>query len=74
MSITSSIKPGILKAWDGVNWRADVQIVGSLQLWLAGVPVARNIAAVEMVTGRNVAVAIFDETNPADAAVIAVWT
>jgi hypothetical protein len=74
MTIRSTILPGVLKAWYSGSWTADVQLTGSLQLWLAGVPVARNIASVEMVTGRNIAVVIFDETNPNDAAVIAVWT
>jgi hypothetical protein len=74
MTTRSIIRPGILKVWDNVNWLADVQVVGSLHVWLKAVPVARNIASVEMVVGRKVAVAIFDETNPTDAAVIAVWT
>lgn len=35
---------------------------------------ARDIAAVEMVVGRKLAVALFDPSNPDDAAVLAVWT
>ena len=51
-----------------------MQVTGSLALWLKSVPVARDIASVEMTAGRKVAVALFDPTNPTDAVVFAVWT
>jgi len=72
--VSTELHQGILKVWDGVNWKADVQLTGSLQLWLKAVPVARDIAAIEMVVGRKLAIALFDPSNPDDAAVIAVWT
>ena len=72
--MSTELHQGVLKVWDGVNWKADVQLTGSLQLWLKAVPVARDVAAVEMVVGRKVAVALFDPSNPDDAAVLAVWT
>jgi hypothetical protein len=74
MTLQTTILPGILKAWYSGSWTADVQLTGSLQLWLPAVPVARNIASAEMTAGRSVAVAVFDATNPADAVVVAVWT
>lgn len=64
---------GVLRAFDGVNWVATVQLTGSLSAWVRGVPVSRGIPAVEMVVGRRVAVAVFDAGNPGDAAVVAVW-
>ena len=70
----TEIRTGILKAFDAINWLATVQITGSLGLWLHSVPVARDIASVEMTAGRKVAVALFDPTNPTDAVVFAVWT
>jgi hypothetical protein len=70
----TTLAQGTLKAFDGVNWLATVQLTGSLSAWLRGVPVSRSIPAVEMVAGRKVAVALFDPTNPADAAVLGVWT
>ncbi len=70
----TEIRQGILKAWDGVTWLATVQLTGSLQLWLTSVPVSRNIAGVEMVVGRKVAVALFDPSNHTDAVVFAVYT
>jgi hypothetical protein len=71
--VASELHQGILKVWNAGPYTADVQLTGSLQLWLKSVPVARDIAGVEMVVGRRVAVALFDPTNPNDAAVLAVW-
>ena len=68
------IRHGILRAWDSVNYLATVQMSGSQAQYVAAVPVARDIASVEMVLGRKVALAFFDPSNPADAVVLAVWT
>jgi hypothetical protein len=51
-----------------------VEVAGSIAVWLTGVPVARNIASAELVAGRNVALLLFDPSNPNDAVVTAVWT
>lgn len=67
-------KKGQLKSFDSVNYKATVQIAGSLPVWLDGVPVARNIPAAEMVAGRQCALIFFDEANPSDAVLIAVYT
>ena len=67
------LRAGILKAFDNVNWLATVQLTGSLQQWVTKVPVARNIAAVEMTAGRKVAVLLFDPANHTDAVVVGVW-
>jgi len=40
---------------------------------VAAVPVSREIASGDMVTGRRVAVALFDVANPADAMVVGVF-
>lgn len=69
----TELRQGVLKAFDNVNWLATVQLTGSLQTWLRTVPVSRSLAAVEMVAGRKVAVALFDPTNHTDAVVFAVW-
>jgi len=68
------LKRATVKAFDIPTYKATVQIEGSLPLWLSGLSVARNIASAEMVTGRKCAVIFFDETNPDDAVVIAVYT
>ncbi|MBI4289768.1 MAG: hypothetical protein HY671_15235 [Chloroflexi bacterium] len=69
-----NVKRGIVKGFDAAAYKATVQIGGSLSVWLGDVPVARNIPAAEMVTGRRCAVLFFDETNPQDAVVVGVYT
>ena len=68
------IRGGILKAWNAGAYTADVQLTGSLTLWLKSVPVSRSIAGAEMIVGRKLAVVLFDPTNPADAVVTAVYS
>ena len=68
-----NIRRGEVKSFDGTAYTATVQLAGSLSVWLSDVPVARNIASVEMVAGRRCAVLSFDESNHQDAVVIAVY-
>jgi hypothetical protein len=68
------IKHGTLRAFDSGTYKATVEVAGSIAVWLAGVPVARNIASAELTAGRNVAVVFFDASNPNDGVVYAVWT
>jgi len=67
------VRQGIVKSFDGGSYTATVQLQGSLAIWLRDVPVARNIASGEMTAGRKCAVLFFDEPNPQDAVVVAVW-
>ncbi|MEX0785924.1 MAG: hypothetical protein WD939_04750 [Dehalococcoidia bacterium] len=68
------VRKGVVKSFDATPYTASVQIAGSLGVWLNDVPVARNIATAEMVAGRSCAVLFFDEQNPQDGVVIAVYT
>ena len=68
------VRRGEVKSFDSGAYTATVQVAGSLSVWLSDVPVARNIASGEMVAGRSCAVLLFDDTNPQDAVVIAVYT
>jgi hypothetical protein len=68
------MKKGILRSWDSVNYKATVELVGSRRQFLADIPVARNISSSDMVAGRYVAVAFFDESNAGDTVVVAVYT
>jgi hypothetical protein len=68
------IKRGVVKAFDSGTYKATVQVAGSLSVWLAEVAVARNIPSGEMVVGRKCALVFFDEANPQDAVLIAVYT
>ena len=69
-----TILRGILKSFDGPSYTANVQLTGSLNTWLDGVAVARNIAAAELTAGRNAAIVFFEPGNPKDAILFAVWT
>ncbi len=68
------MRRGTLRAFDSATYTATVEVAGSVSVWLSGVPVARNIAAGELVGGRKVALLLFDASNPNDAVVTAVWT
>ncbi len=68
------VRKGVIKGFDSGTYKATVQVAGSLSVWLEGVPVARNIASAEMVAGRQCALIFFDETNPQDAVVVAVYS
>lgn len=68
------VRRGVVKSFDAASYTATVQVAGSLAVWLEGVPVARNIAATEMVAGRRCALLFFSETDPSDAVLVAVYT
>ncbi len=68
------LKKATLRSFNSGNYTATVQLAGSLKVYLEEITVARNIASAEMVTGRKVAVVFFDEYNPKEAVVIAVYT
>ena len=68
------VRKGEVKSFDLGSYSATVRLAGSLAVWLAGVPVARNIAAAEVQAGRSCAVIFFDDANPKDAVVAAVYT
>ena len=68
------VRKGVIKGFDSETYKATVQVAGSLSVWLEGVPVARNIPSSEMVSGRWCALLFFDETNPQDAVVAAVYS
>ncbi len=69
-----SLKKGILKSFSSGDYIATIQLSGSYKVYLDDVAVARNIPAVEMVTGRKVAVILFDENNAREAVITAVYT
>ena len=68
------IRRGIVRAFDAPSYTATVEVTGSIAVWLTGVPVSRDIAAGDLVAGRNVAIILFDAGNPSDAVICAVWT
>ena len=68
------LKKGILRSFNPGNYTATVQLTSSYKVYLEDITVARNIPTAEMVTGRKVAVIFFDEHNPKEAVVVAVYT
>lgn len=68
------IRKAILKGFNSGDYTAIIQLTGSYKAYLEGVAVARDIPAAEMALGRKLAVVFFDEHNPKEAVVIAVYT
>ena len=69
-----SVKKAILRSFDSGSYNATIEIAGSRKTYLEDVPVARNLRADEMITGRELVVIFFDEHNTKDAVVIAVYS
>lgn len=65
---------GIVRGFDPQTYTATIQVVGSLSVWLEGVPVSRAIPPAAMVPGRPCAVIFLDESHPHDAVVAAVFS
>lgn len=67
------MKKGVLKNFNSSTYTATVQFAGSYKVYLEDVTVARNLPSAEMTAGRKVAVILFDEHNPKEAVVVAVY-
>ena len=68
------LRRGMLRSFNSGNYTATVQLIGSYKVYLEDITVARNLPTTEMATGRSVAVIFFDEHNPKEAVVVAVYT
>lgn len=68
------LRKATLKSFNSGNYTATVQLAGSYKVYLEDITVARNLPSAEMVAGRKVAVIFFDEYNPKEAVVVAVYT
>jgi alpha-D-ribose 1-methylphosphonate 5-triphosphate synthase subunit PhnI len=69
-----NLRKAVLKSFNSGDYTATIQLAGSYKTYLEGVAVARNLPAVEMALGRKVAVIFFDNYNPKETVVIAVYT
>jgi len=67
------VKKGVLKSFNSGAYTATVQLAGSYKVYLEDVAVARNLPTAEMTAGRKVAMILFDEHNPKEAVVVAVY-
>ena len=63
-----------LKNFNSGNYAATVRVASSYKVYLEDIAVARNIPSSEMITGRKVAVLFFDEYNPKESVIVAVYT
>jgi len=68
------LKKAVLRSFDSNSYTATVQLAGSYKVYLEDVAVARNLPTAEMTAGRKTAVLFFDEHNPKEAVVVAVYT
>lgn len=68
------LRKATLRSFNSGNYTATVQLSGSYKVYLEDITVARNIQSAEMTTGRKVVVIFFDEHNPKEAVVTAVYT
>ena len=68
------LRKAVLRSFNSTDYTATIQLVGSLKVYLEDVAVARNLPTAEMTAGRKTAVLFFDEHNPKEAVVIAVYS
>jgi len=67
------LRKAVLRSFNSTDYTATVQLAGSYKVYLEDIAVARNLSAAEMTPGRKTAVLFFDEHNPKEAVVIAVY-
>jgi len=68
------LRKAVLRSFNSGDYTATIQLASSYKVYLEDITVARNLPSAEMVTGRKVAVIFFDEHNPKEAVVVAVYT
>ena len=69
-----SLRKAELRSFNSTNYTATIRIASGYKVYLEDVAVARNLPSAEMVAGRKVAVIFFDDNNPKEAVVTAVYT
>jgi len=68
----SEIRRAVVKSYNAATHKADVQIAGSLAVWLDDVRVATNIPPADVVSGRQCSVLFLDPSNQDEAVIIAI--
>jgi hypothetical protein len=69
-----SLRKAELRSFNATDYTATVRLASGYKVYLEEVAVARNLPSGEMVAGRKVAVIFFDDNNPKEAVVTAVYT
>jgi hypothetical protein len=68
-----NIKKADLKSFNAANYTATIRLSSGYKAYLEDIAVARHLASAEMTAGRKVVVIFFDENNPKEAVVVAVY-
>jgi hypothetical protein len=68
------LRKAVLRSFNSANYTATVQLAGSYKVYLEDITVTRNLPVAEMIAGRKVAVIFFEEHNPKEVVVVAVYT
>jgi len=68
------LKKAVLRDFNSIDYTATIQLAGSYKVYLEDIAVARNLSSAEMINGRKTAVVFFDEHNPKEAVVVAVYS
>ena len=68
------LRKAVLRSFNSTDYTATIQLAGSYKVYLEDIAVARNLPVAEMTSGRKTAVLFFDEHNPKEAVVIAVYS
>jgi hypothetical protein len=68
------LRKAVLRSFNSTDYTATVQLAGSYKVYLEDIAVARNLPEAQMTTGRKTAILFFDEHNPKEAVVVAVYT
>ena len=68
------LKKAVLRGFNSTDYTATVQLAGSYKVYLQDIAVTRNLPSAEMINGRKTAVVFFDEHNPKEAVVVAVYS
>ena len=74
MAVTQSIRRGILQSFNNSTYTATVLIIEATSYVLSNVPIATSVDGTSALAGADCAVLFFDEANPSDAVIIAVYT
>src|SRR5215475_5695716 len=68
------MRHGIIQSFNQSTWTATVRMVPSQGNYLSGVQVAKHLLASEIAAGDHCAILFFNELNPDDAVIIAVYS
>lgn len=69
----STLRRGVVRAFDAVTWKANVELTEGRWLWMAGVPVAFHIDSTQLTNGAYCAVMVAENWNPAQSVVVALY-